>query len=104
MLTGDISVHASVTFRESKMRGMCIKRHFQRLITNTSKSGQMFYKKNLTEKSINFDIFVRCFHFSLFVVKIEKNYSLPKNLFSISFDVGSKVVNVILIWYKFQSV
>ena len=61
-------------------------------------------QKNRTEKSINFDIFVRCFHFSLFVVKIEKNYSLPKNLFSISFDVGSKVVNVILIWYKFQSV
>ena len=39
-----MTVHASVTFSESKMRGMYMKRHFQRLITNTSKSGQMFCK------------------------------------------------------------
>ena len=92
MLTGDISVHASVTFRESKMRGMCMKRHFQRLITNTSKSGQMFYKKIYQFRHFLSDVFT-------FVVKIEKNYSSPKNLFSISFDVGSEAVHIILMWY-----
>ena len=93
MLTGDISVHASVTFRESKMRGMCMKRHFQRLITNTSKSGQMFYKKIYQFRHFLSDVFT-------VVVKIEKKkYSSPKNPCSIFFDVGSKVVNVILMWY-----
>ena len=70
-----------------------MKRHFQRLITNTSKSGQMFYKQIYQFQHFLLDVFA-------FVVKIEKNYSSPKKLFSISFDVGSKVVNVILIWFQ----